>query len=135
MSGYLRPMLAVIAFGLFVGLLLGVAFGLFVVPVNWVDSDIAHLRSAQKDDWVFMVGAAYALDGNLADAAQRVSRLDSEPAFAAKYVADVAQRAIDRNDTRNAKNAAALAVALGVGTPAMRQYLQTETAPAPTAKP
>jgi len=132
MKEYLRPILGLAAFGLFVGLVLGVALGYFVFPVNYINGDVAYLRSPQKDDWVNMTAAAYALDGNLADAVQRTNRLDRDPAMAAQYVADAAQRAIDRQDTRNARNVAALAGAIGAGTPAIKQYLQSA---APTARP
>ncbi|MBI5878194.1 MAG: hypothetical protein HZB53_11130 [Chloroflexi bacterium] len=135
MSNYLRPIVGLVALGLFVGLALGLALGYFVVPVNYINGDVAYLRSPQKDDWVNMTAAAYALDGNLADAMQRVNRLDRDPATAAKYVADAAQRAIDRQDARNARNVAALANAIGAGTAGLRQYLQSTGTPAPTARP
>ncbi len=135
MSNTVRPIVGLVALGLLVGLALGIAIGWFVIPVTYVNGDIAYLRSAQKDDWVNMAAAAYALDGNLADAQQRVNRLDSDPAVAARYVTDVAQRAIERQDARNAKNVAALAAAIGAATPAIRQYLQAAGTAAPTARP
>ena len=103
------------------------------MPVNYLGTDISNLRSAQKDDWVLMVGAAYALDNDLADARQRINRIDQDPVVAVRYVADVAQRTIDRQDARNARNVSALAVALGAGTATMRSYLSDATA-APASK-
>ena len=135
MSNSVRPIAGLVGLGLFVGLALGIALGWFVFPVTYINGDIAYLRSAQKDDWVNMVAAAYALDGNIADAKQRVNRLDGDPAAASRYVADAAQRAIDRQDARNARNVAALAAAIGAGTPGIRQYLQAAGTAAPTARP
>ena len=135
MSRYVGPILGLVLLGILVGFVLGLVTGLFVAPVTYTESEVAHLRSAQKDDWVYMVSAAYALDGSLADAKQRINRLDGDPSIAAKYVADVAQRAIERQDARNAKNTALLAVALGVGTPAMRNYIQLAATPQPSPRP
>lgn len=135
MTSHIRPLLGLVLLGIIVGFTLGLVTGLFVVPVTYYDSEIAQLHSAQKEDWVFMTGAAFAVDGNLSDAMQRINRLDADPEAAVQYVADVALRAMDRKDTRNAKNVVSLALALGVGTPAMRSYLQSEGAPAPTRRP
>lgn len=134
MSRFIGPLLRLILFGIVVGFILGLAVGLFILPVSFTNTDIANLRAPQKDDYVAMVSTAYALDGNLGDAKQRLAKVDNDPNNAAKYVADLAQRAIDRNDARNARNLAALAIALGAGTPALRNYVQAPT-PTPTPKP
>ncbi len=132
-SQVIRPLFGLILLGIVVGFILGAAIGFFILPVNFTNTDIANLRSAQKDDYVTMISAAYALDGNLTDAKERLAKLDADPNNAAKYVADVAQRTIDRNDARNARNLAALAIALGAGTPTLRNYVQS--APTLTPKP
>ena len=134
MRAKIAPILGLVLLGIVAGFAAGGVFGYFVMPVNYLGTDIANLRSAQKDDWVMMVSAAYALDNNLADARQRINRIDDNPGVALKYVADVAQRTIDQNDARNARNVSALAVALGVGTPAMRNYSTGGIAPQPTPK-
>ncbi len=116
--------------GAAVGFLLGLVIGIYVMPVRYTDTDIGNLQTAQKDDWVAMVSDAYALDHNLDDARQRIYRLDGDPAAAVRYVAEVAQRAIDRNGP-TARNIAELAIALGAGTPAIRSYLQSNPTLAP----
>ena len=122
----LRGSIVGIAFtGAAAGLLLGLIIGLYVMPVSYVDTDIANLPSQQKEDWVTMVSAAYALDHNLEDARQRIYRLDRDPAVVNRYVAEVAQRAIDRNNTGAARNISELAIALGGGTSAIRSYLES----------
>jgi hypothetical protein len=133
MGQKIRPVLVFIVLGIVAGFGVGAIFGYFVMPVNYIGTDISNLRSAQKDDWVLMVSAAYALDNNLGDARQRINRIDQDPAVALSYVADVAQRSIDQNDVRNAHNVSVLAVALGVGTTTMQNYAADAT-PAPTSK-
>ena len=134
MRGVIVPVIGIVLAGIVVGFLVGGYVGLVLSPVTYANTEVANLRPAQKDDWVIMVSAAYALDSNLNDARQRLGRLDSDPTAAVRYVADVAQRTIDRNDTRNARNVSALAIALGAGTPAMRGYLQTAPLPGPASK-
>ncbi|MEP7199233.1 MAG: hypothetical protein ABI874_05385 [Chloroflexota bacterium] len=134
MRQYVSPLLGLVLLGIVVGFVLGGVIGFIVMPVRFSDTDVVNLRSPQKDDWVLMVGAAYALDNNLTDAQQRITGLDPDPSVALKYVADVAQRSIDRNDKRNAKNVATLAIALGIGTPALRNYVQSNATPAPTPR-
>jgi hypothetical protein len=130
----IAPVLGLVLLGIVAGFAAGGVFGYFIMPVNYLGTDISNLRSAQKDDWVIMVSAAYVMDNNLSDARQRISRIDEDPGNALKYVADVAQRTIDQNDVRNARNVSALAVALGVGTPAMRNYSTGGITPLPTPK-
>lgn len=133
MGQKIRPVLVFIVLGIAAGFGLGAIFGYFVMPVNYIGTDISNLRSVQKDDWVLMVSAAYALDNNLGDARQRITRIDQDPTVALSYVADVAQRTIDQKDVRNARNVSALAVALGVGTATMRNYAADVTT-APVSK-
>jgi len=133
MGQKIRPVLIFIVLGIAAGFGLGAIFGYFVMPVNYIGTDISNLRSVQKDDWVLMVSAAYALDNNLGDARQRITRIDQDPTVALSYVADVAQRTIDQKDVRNARNVSALAVALGVGTATMRNYAADVTT-APVSK-
>src|SRR6476619_3689878 len=65
MQRLLRPLLTVVLIGVATGFVLGAAIGFYLLPVSYKDTDFAHLGSAQKDDWVVMVSAAYALDNNL----------------------------------------------------------------------
>src|SRR5437588_1364222 len=135
MTRMLLPVLGLILLGIVAGFVVGVVVGVIVSPLTVTNADIANLRPAEKEDYVLMVSAAYALDHNLPDARQRLAKVDRDAAAAAKYVADLAQRAIDDEDSRNAKNLAALAVALGAGTPSLRSYLSDVSAPAPTPLP
>src|SRR5438105_15411006 len=112
MTRMLLPVLGLILLGIVAGFVVGVVVGVIVSPLTVTNADIANLQPAQKDDYVVMVSAAYALDHNLSDARQRLARVDRDAATASKYVADVAQRAIDNEDSRNAKNLATLAIAL-----------------------
>ena len=133
MAQKLKSVLLFIVLGLAVGLAIGAVLGFVVMPVNYLGTDISNLRPAQKDDWVLMVSSAYALDNNLSDARQRIYRLDSDPAIATRYLADVAQRMINQQNVRNARNVSTLAVALGVGTADIRNYILSAT-PAPAGK-
>ena len=135
MTRVLLPVLGLILLGIVAGFVVGVVVGVIVSPLTVTNADIANLRPAEKEDYVLMVSAAYALDHNLPDAQQRLARVDRDAASAAKYVADLAQRAIDNEDSGNAKNLATLAVALGAGTPSIRSYLSDAAAPAPTPLP
>jgi hypothetical protein len=133
MAQKIRSVLLFIVLGVAVGFAVGAVLGFVVMPVNYLGTDISNLRPAQKDDWVLMVSSAYALDNNLGDARQRIYRLDSDPGIATRYLTDVAQRMINQRDVRNARNVSALAVALGVGTADMRNYILSAT-PAPASK-
>jgi hypothetical protein len=130
----ITPLLGLVLLGIVAGFAAGAIFGYVVMPINYLGTDISNLRTAQKDDWVIMVSAAYVLDNNLADARQRIDRVDENPVVAARYVADVAQRTIDQNDTRNARNVSALAIALGVGTTPIRNYAAESATPLPTPR-
>jgi len=58
---------------------LGIAIGLVIawvlLPVQYTNATPADLRPSHKDDYVRIIGAAYALDGDLAAAKQRLTRL------------------------------------------------------------
>jgi hypothetical protein len=134
MQRLIRPALAVVLIGVVTGFLLGAAIGFYLLPVSYKDTDFANLSPTQKDDWVVMVSAAYALDNNVDDAKQRIYHIDSDTAAAGRYVAQLAQRAIDRNDTRIARSVSVLAMALGVDTPSIRTYLQTTPKSIPASR-
>ncbi len=60
-------------------LALGVAIGLLITwvfwPVQYSNADAADLRPSIKDEYIRMIGGAYQVDGDLAAARQRLSRL------------------------------------------------------------
>ena len=134
MSRYVGPTLGLILLGIVVGFVLGLGIG-YLNPVSFVNADASTLRPDFKDDYVNMVGAAYALDNSLAEAKTHLSKLESNPATAAKLVATAAEKAIERKDERNARNLATLAIALGAATPKIREYATSLSTPTPTAVP
>lgn len=69
---YYAASLASFAIGVAVGL--AVAWGVF--PVQYTNADPSDLRSSYKDEYIRMIGAAFALDGNLARARLRLSQLN-----------------------------------------------------------
>ncbi len=62
--------------GIAVGLSAGMFLGWVILPVEYYDADPADLRQEHKDDYIFMVSAAYALDGDLAAAQTRLAKLE-----------------------------------------------------------
>jgi hypothetical protein len=108
---------------------MGLLIGWVVAPVEYVDTDISHLSSAYKEEFILMVGEAYALDGNLDTAKARIALLSlSDPSAA---IADLAERAIARNaPPSHIRTLARLAAAMGAQRETLRPYLpSTEGTP------
>ena len=80
MTRVLLPVLGLILLGIVAGFVVGVVVGVIVSPLTVTNADIANLRPAEKEDYVLMVSAAYALDHNLPDAQQRLARVDRDAA-------------------------------------------------------
>lgn len=105
---------------LLIALLAGVGAGLYVgwvaVPVEYVDASPASLHQSFKDDYLLMIAAAYAADGDLAAAQEAVAALGfADPAAA---VTEAAGRlAAAGLPTADQERLAALAAALA-GSPA-----------------
>ena len=114
--------------GLAGGVGLGLWYGWVIDPVEYTDTDIAHLYPQGKDEFITMASQAYALDGDLDTARARIALLDlPDPANA---VAGVTERAIARNAPRSQiRVLAQLASAMGAQGEALDPYLQTEDAP------
>jgi hypothetical protein len=110
----------------FVSLLGGVGLGLWygwiVDPVEYKDTDIAHLAGIYRDDYILMVSEAYALDGSLDDARARMALLSlPDPANA---VADAAEAALARDASlMDIQALARLATAMGAQRDVFRPYL------------
>lgn len=132
MNRYIGPVLGLTLLGISVGFILGLVIG-YVFPVAFINADASTLRPEYKEDYVVMVSTAYALDNSLADAKLRLSKIEPNAANATKLVMTIAERAIEQNDARNARNLAVLAVALGVNSPAIRSYMTTIATATPTA--
>jgi hypothetical protein len=117
--------------GTVVGLLFGVVVGWLIWPVQYTDIDPVDLRPKHKDDYVVMVSAAYALDGDLEKAESRLAKLEVDDV--GQVVADLASRYISIGaGLVDIRNLVLLADALGSSDPAMLDYIAT---PTPTFTP
>ena len=117
--------------GTVVGLLFGGLVGWVIWPVQYTDTDLVDLRPEHKDDYVIMVGAAYALDGNLEKAEARLAKLEVDDV--AQVVADLANRYIIIGASLvDIRSLVQLADALGSSDSAMLNYIATST-PTPTS--
>ena len=114
--------------GLAGGTGLGLWYGWMVDPVEWTDTDMAHLHPFYKDEFILMVSNAYALDADLDLARARIALLDlPDPANA---VADLTERHIGQGSPPPQIRALAqLASAMGAEREAFRPYLHAEDVP------
>ena len=124
--GWAKILVAIV--GLAGGAALGLWYGWIVSPVEWTDTDLAHLHPFYKDEFVLMVSEAYALDGDLDTARARMALLDlPDPAAA---VADLAERYIAQSaPALQIRALAQLADAMGAGREAFHPYLYAEDVP------
>jgi hypothetical protein len=95
-------------------------------PVEYTDTDISHLASVYRDEYVLMVGQTYALDGDLDAARARLALLNwPDPA---SQVANLAEAAIERGDAElDVRSLAQLALALGAQRERLAPYLAEES--------
>jgi hypothetical protein len=122
---------------LFMGVAAGLALGLTLTwviwPVKYYEADPVHLLPEHKEDYVVLVGAAYAVDGDLARAKARLAKLEEKDI--GSVVAVLAERYLrEGRDVEETRGLAKLADALGVSTSAMLVYIATPT-PLPTFTP
>jgi hypothetical protein len=111
--------------GLIAGTGLGLWYGWEVDPVEYTDTDLAHLHPAYRDDFILMVSKAYALDGDLGRARARMEMLAlPDPADATATLAEqaIAQAA----PPSRIRPLAQLADALGASRPAFAPYLSAD---------
>jgi hypothetical protein len=102
---------------------LGLWYGWVLDPVEYKDTDVSHLASVYRDEYVLMVAQTYALDGDL-DAARARLALLSMPEPASR-VADLAEASIGRGASQlDIQVLARLASALGVQREALTPYLE-----------
>ena len=113
--------------GLAAGIGLGLIFGWVVWPVSYTNTTFTNLSTADKENYIVLVAAAYAADLDLHKAQSRLDWLEAPNA--PQWVAELAGRYISggRNET-DIHSLAELAHALGVDTAQMAPYLGT---PAP----
>lgn len=112
--------------GAVVGLLFGMLVGWGIWPVQYTDTDPVDLRPEHKDDYVVMVSAAYARDGDLEKAKARLAKLEADDV--GQVVADLARRYISiRAGLVDVRNLVQLADALGSSDRTMLNYIATST--------
>ena len=120
----------VLLIALFVGVATGLALGLtltwVVWPVQYYDTDPVDLRPEHKEDYIVLVGAAYAVDRDLARAEARLDKLEEKDI--GSVVVRLAERYLQEGrDVEETRGLAKLADALGVSTSAMLVYIATPT--------
>jgi len=102
---------------------LGLWYGWVLDPVEYTNTDVSHLASVYRDEYVLMVGETYALDGNLDAARARLALL--ELADPADHAADLAEDALAGGAPRlDVQVLARLAAALGVQRATLAPYLE-----------
>jgi hypothetical protein len=101
---------------------LGLWYGWVLDPVEYTDTDISHLASVYREEYVLMVGETYALDGDLDAARARLALLDlSDPA---SHVTDLTRAALERGEAElDVRSLARLAAALGSQQELLAPYL------------
>lgn len=115
-------------FGLLAGTGLGLWYGWEVDPVEYTDTDLAHLHPSYKDEFILMVSRAYALDGDLHRARVRLEML-ALPDLA-DATATLAEQAIAQSaPPSRIRVLARLADALGANRPALAPYLSADQEP------
>jgi len=116
-----------IAMGLAAGIGLGLILGWIVWPVSYTNTSLTDLSTADKEDYIVLVAAAYAADHVLRKAQARLEYLEAPNT--SQWVAELTGRYVTqgRNET-DIRSLAELARALGVDTAQMAPYLGT---PAP----
>ena len=128
-----RAVLALLLVGAAVGVGLAFLIGWGLWPVEYYDTDPVDLKQEHKEEYVVLVSAAYALNGDLEQAQDRLTTLEEDDV--AQVVADVAQRYLEEGrDLTTTRNLVMLADALGSSTEVMLAYVATPTL-APTFTP
>jgi hypothetical protein len=116
-----------------VGLGLGLLFGWVVMPVKYVDTAIADLKTDYKEEYILLVASAYAYDQDLEKAQARLEMLEAPNIN--QWLGDMIDRYIDEEqDEEDIRALVALAYGLGVQSPRMVAY-QASPTPVPTDTP
>lgn len=115
-----------VALGLLLGTGLGLYLGWVVWPTEFTNANPAALQESYRQDYALMIASAYAADGDLAAAEQRVDELGEDGrSFYFSFTLDTILREHNQTETRQL---ARLAADLGFSSPAMTPYL-TESEP------
>ena len=116
--------------GVLAGIVIGLLVGLWLGHDTQLAEDytvaLADLEEQRREDYIVLVSALYALEGDLTRAEDRLARLNEEDA--AQLVADLAVKYIEGDKGLEvAQDLATLAHALGVGDEVMLAYVITPT--------
>jgi hypothetical protein len=110
------------AIGIMAGLALGAFIGWWAWPVTYTNTSPAALREDYRDEYVLMVAAAYQVQGDAAQARERLALLDPQQPSAA--VVELAERLVERGGREeDIERLVHLAQALGVMNPTLTPYL------------
>ena len=120
-KGRLWPLILLALVALLGGMGLGLWYGWVLDPVEYRNTDVSHLASIYRDEYVLMVGETYALDGDLDAARARLALLDlADPA---NHAADLAEASLARGAPRlDVLVLARLAAALGARRETLRPF-------------
>ena len=112
--------------GIAIGLLVGLWLGRDTQPTEDYTIALTDLEEQRREDYIVLVSALYALDGDLARAEERLTRLNEEDT--ARLVADLAIKYIEGDKGLEVtQDLATLAHALGAGDEVMLAYVVTPT--------
>jgi hypothetical protein len=108
------------------GLLLGIALGLYLGwvawPIEYTNADPALLAAEGKEDYALMVAATYAQDGDLAGARWRLARLGAED-VGEWYLDIIVDAILIGQDEADLRRLVHLAHDMGLESAAMAPYL------------
>jgi len=111
------------AVGAVVGLAMGFAIGWWLWPVQYTNTAPNVLRQDYHDDYILMVATAYAVEGNLGQARERLELCDPEEPAAP--VVELAERLVKvGGSAEDITHLARLGWALGTLTPTLTPYLE-----------
>lgn len=116
--------------GVLAGIVIGLLVGLWLGHDTQLAEDytvaLADLEEQRREDYIVLVSALYALEGDLTRAEERLARLSEEDT--AQLVADLAVKYIEGDKGLEVtQDLATLAHALGVGDEVMLAYVITPT--------
>jgi hypothetical protein len=97
--------------GLLLGILLGVVFSLWVLPVQYIDTEPATLRTAERETYREIVAKAYLIEADTNRALARIALLkDANPASA--LIAQAQQELANSGESQLARGLALLGAAI-----------------------
>ncbi len=120
MRSWLRA-IGFVIIGMAAGIGLGVYLGWFAWPTEYTDANPSILQATYQHDYIKMIAAVYADDGNLPEAQRRIASLGEnggETLFS--FTLDTILRAGDEAEIRQL---VLLSADLGYRSPAMEPYL------------